>query len=46
MVIPQLEELSKEGQYGREKINQYTQFLTLPLAVVQAYGLYFILSTT
>ncbi len=44
MVIPQLEELSKEGQYGREKINQYTQFLTLPLAIIQSYGLYFIFS--
>ncbi len=44
MVVPQLEELSKEGQYGREKINQYTQFLTLPLAIIQSYGLYFIFS--
>jgi preprotein translocase subunit SecY len=27
-VIPSLEELSKEGEYGQEKINQYTRFLT------------------
>ncbi len=39
MVFPQLEELSKEGEYGREKINQYTRFLTLPLSVVQSFGL-------
>lgn len=39
MVFPQLEELSKEGEYGREKINQYTRYLTLPLAVVQSFGL-------
>ena len=39
IVIPSLEALSKEGEYGREKINQYTRFLTLPLAVVQAIGI-------
>src|SRR3989338_10814707 len=31
MVIPQLEELTKEGEAGRAKINQYTRFLTVPL---------------
>ena len=30
-VIPGLEELSKEGEYGQEKINQYTRILTIPL---------------
>lgn len=44
MVIPKLEELSKEGNFGRQKINQYTQALTLPLAIVQSYGLYFTLN--
>ena len=39
IVIPSLEALSKEGEYGREKINQYTRLLTLPLAVVQAIGI-------
>lgn len=39
MVIPSLEELSKEGEYGQQKINQYTRWLTLPLAFLQAYGL-------
>ena len=38
MVFPKLEELSKEGESGREKINQYTRWLTVPLAVVQSFG--------
>jgi preprotein translocase subunit SecY len=37
-IIPRLEELSKEGEYGRNKINQYTRLLTVPLALIQAYG--------
>jgi preprotein translocase subunit SecY len=36
--IPRLEELSKEGQQGRNKINQYTHWLTVPLAFLQGYG--------
>jgi preprotein translocase subunit SecY len=43
MIIPQLEALSKEGEYGREKINQYTRFLTVPLAAVQAIGMVLLL---
>jgi len=43
-MIPALEELSKEGETGREKINMYTKYLTVPLALVQAYGVYFLLS--
>ncbi len=43
MVIPQLEELMKEGSFGRQKINQYTQALALPLTLIQAYGFYFLL---
>jgi preprotein translocase subunit SecY len=43
IVFPRLEELSKEGEYGREKINQYTRFITVPLAVVQAVGMYALL---
>ena len=34
-----LEELKKEGEVGRMKINQYTRYLTVLLATVQAYGL-------
>ncbi len=40
MVFPKLEELSKEGESGRQKINQYTRILTVPLAVLQAVGMY------
>lgn len=43
MVFPKLEELSKEGEYGRMKINQYTRFLTVPLAALQAIGMYALL---
>jgi len=43
MIFPKLEELSKEGDYGRERIEQYTKFLTVPLAVFQAIGTYFLL---
>jgi len=44
MVFPKLEELSKEGEFGRQKINQYTRYITFPLAIFQAYGMYFWLS--
>lgn len=43
MVFPKLEELSKEGEYGREIINQYTRLLTVPIAVMQGFGMYAIL---
>src|SRR5437016_5489058 len=36
ILFPKLEELSKEGEQGRQKINQYTRFLTVPLAALQA----------
>ena len=42
-VVPSLEELSKEGEFGQEKINQYTRFLTLPLAFMQGFGMYTLL---
>jgi preprotein translocase subunit SecY len=43
MIFPSLEELSKEGEYGRQKINQYTRYLTVPLAILQAIGVYVLL---
>lgn len=45
LVFPKLEALSKEGEYGRQKINQYTRFLTVPLAAVQAIGMYSLLKS-
>lgn len=44
-VIPQLEELQKEGEYGQEKINQYTRLLTVPLAILQSFGMYALLKS-
>lgn len=42
-VVPSIEELQKEGEYGQEKINQYTRFLTVPLAALQAFAMYSLL---
>lgn len=39
MVIPAMEELMKEGEYGRRKINQWTRWLTVPLAFMQAIAM-------
>lgn len=36
MVIPQIKEMQKDGEAGREKINQYTRFLSVPLAIGQS----------
>ncbi len=44
MAIPKLEELQKEGDFGRQKINQYTRLLTVPLCFVQAIGLIILLN--
>ncbi|MCL2439575.1 MAG: preprotein translocase subunit SecY [Alphaproteobacteria bacterium] len=38
-VYPSLIELKKEGEAGREKINQYTRYLTVAICIVQAYGM-------
>jgi preprotein translocase subunit SecY len=38
VVIPSLEELSKEGPEGRKKISQYTRYAAVGLALLQAYG--------
>lgn len=43
-VIPKLEELQKEGESGRNKINQFTRILTVPLAAIQAFMIYTILT--
>jgi len=38
MTIPSLEQLNKEGEYGRKIINQYTRYLTLAVSIMQALG--------
>ncbi|CUH50919.1 preprotein translocase subunit SecY [Shimia sp. R11_0] len=38
-MVPALEQLKKEGEQGRKKMNQYTRYGTVFLATLQAYGL-------
>src|SRR6202035_1533315 len=38
-VVPSLEAIKKEGEQGRKILNQYTRYLTVVLAVFQAYGI-------
>lgn len=45
MIFPSLKELyQEEGEAGRQKFNQYSRLLTVPLAVVQGFGLLTLLS--
>lgn len=44
--IPKLENLNKEGEFGRKKINQYTRILTLPLAIIQSIGSIYLVRQT
>lgn len=44
--IPKLEELHKDGESGRRKINQWTRMISVPLAVVQSIAFIFILRQT
>lgn len=41
--IPKLEELHKDGESGRRKINQWTRIITLPLAILQSIAFIFII---
>ena len=45
VIVPKLENLSKEGEQGRRKINSYTRWLTLPLAFLQSYGMLILLNS-
>jgi len=38
-VHPALEQMKKEGESGRKRINQYTRYLTVIITAVQAYGI-------
>jgi preprotein translocase subunit SecY len=44
--IPRLEELHKDGESGRRKINQWTRIISVPLAVVQSIAFIYILRQT
>ena len=46
VAIPSLEKLAKEGPEGRKKIQEYTRYLTVVLAFVQAVGLVFAMRAT
>jgi preprotein translocase subunit SecY len=37
-VVPSLTALQREGEYGRTKLNQYTRYLSVPMALLQAWG--------
>ncbi|PIT97592.1 preprotein translocase subunit SecY [Candidatus Berkelbacteria bacterium CG10_big_fil_rev_8_21_14_0_10_41_12] len=39
VVVPSLENLQKEGEYGRQKINQYTRYLSVPFGLIESFGL-------
>ncbi len=45
-VVPSLQALSREGEFGRNKINQYTRYLSVPLALLQSYGFLALLHNT
>jgi preprotein translocase subunit SecY len=44
--IPSLQALSREGEYGRNKITSYSRWLSVPLAALQAYGILAYLQAT
>lgn len=44
--IPKLEELHKDGESGRRKINQWTRMISVPLAIVQSIAFIYILRST
>jgi preprotein translocase subunit SecY len=44
-LIPQLQELSKEGEQGRNKLTMYTHWLTVPLALIQGYAQVFLIQS-
>ena len=44
--IPKLEELHKDGESGRRKIQQWTRLVTIPLAIIQSIAFIFILRQT
>lgn len=45
VIVPKLENLSKEGEQGRRQLNSYTRWLSLPLAFIQSYGMILLLNS-
>ena len=46
VAIPSLEELQKEGEAGRQKLNDYTKYLAAVLGSVEAFGIYMTFRST
>jgi len=46
VIVPHLQRLSKEGEYGRRKIQQYVRYGTILLCIVQGVGMLFFLQST
>lgn len=46
VISPRLEALSKEGEQGQKKLSQYTRWLTVPLALLQSYGMIVLLNSS
>ncbi|MBQ2733009.1 MAG: preprotein translocase subunit SecY [Clostridia bacterium] len=46
VAIPYLENLSKQGEEGRKKINNYTRYVTVALALITSIGYYFLMRNT
>lgn len=44
-VVPHLEELTEQGESGKNRINQYTRYLTFPMAFLQGLGMVFIMNS-
>lgn len=45
VIVPSLENISKEGEQGQRKINMYTRWLSLPIAFIQSYGMLALLNS-
>lgn len=45
VVVPAVEELTEQGELGQAKINQYTRYLTLPLAFLQGIGSVYLINS-
>lgn len=39
MIFPKIEEIQKDGESGQRRINQWSRYLTVPLAIIQAFAL-------
>ena len=46
MIFPKIEEMQKDSEQGRQKISQWSRMLTVPLSVIQAFGLIAILKSS